>query len=197
MKKSVKTQLRKKKNQTLPELTFEEYAEEEMKKINEEEKKAPEAEFIIPKKTILTPQGEVEQEVQLSDPEDEEMDADSDRGERDRRYQERISDGNRVNEESVRLLSQSTMVNRILKFWGHPRYESYKTFKLEDLRKILDGHQNHYDFTGGISLDSGELYSGYSFWYEVLKRIRESIKEINFNPAMKFALMGYFCHLFQ
>ena len=84
MKKSVKTQLRKKKNQTLPDLTFEEYVEKEMKKINEEEKKAPEAEFIIPKKTILTPQGEVEQEVQLSDPEDEEMDADSDRGERER-----------------------------------------------------------------------------------------------------------------
>ena len=90
-------------------------------------------------------------EDQLSDPEDDEIGADSDRGERARRYKERISDGNLINEESVRLLSQSTMVNRILKIWGHPRYESSKTFKLEDLRKILVGHQNHYDFTGGIS----------------------------------------------
>ena len=62
----------------------------------------------------------MEQEDQLSGAEDEEIDADSDRGERARRYEERISDGNHINEESVRLLSQSTMVNRILKFWGHP-----------------------------------------------------------------------------
>ena len=49
-----------------------------MKKVIEEEGKAPEAELFISKKTILTPQGEVEQEAQLSDPEDDEIDGDFD-----------------------------------------------------------------------------------------------------------------------